>query len=134
MNLLNHVCGDKMKTYDLGLNIEQTADIPVVHYWTPEVIRFKEDFGEKISLVIVLENNSHRKVFKDAFKNKVKIHVAGSAGKNPCLWLTVNDHTIIVDIFGDDNELEIKGFSNLSVFFEDTDNTHIGVVKIKGRK
>lgn len=121
-----------MKTIDLGLDIQQTMDIPVVEYWTPDVIKFRDDDAGSESLVIELINNKHRKIFKEAFEKKQKIQVSGSAGKNPCLWFTVGNYTIIVDTFPIEEGNTLK-ISNISIYFEDIDYTHVGVIRIKGK-
>lgn len=123
-----------MKTIDLGLDIQQTMDIPVIEYWSPNVIKFRDDDEYSESIVVELIDNKHRAVFKDAFEKKKKIQVSGSSGSNPCLWFTVGNYTIVIDTFPEDSTNGGKVcLSNISVFFEDIDNTHVGVIKIKGK-
>lgn len=124
-----------MNTIDLGLNIDQTADIPVTHYWTPEVIKFGHYRDHDVSLVIVFENNPHREVFKQAFKTGKKINVTGSKGKNPCLCLSLEDFTIIVDLQNDDGDNKTPfNYNDFVIYFEDVDGEHVGVIKIKPKK
>lgn len=121
-----------MNTIDLGLNIDQTSDIPVNHYWTPEVVKFGHYRDHDVSLLVTFENNIHREIYKTAFRKNNKIQVSGSKGKNPCICLTVGEYIIIIDLPKEKEEANLTlNSADIAIYFEDLDGSHVGVIKIR---
>lgn len=116
---------------DLGLDIENTKDIPHIEYWTPEFTVVESVEMSGIMFIIRMIDNSHREIFKNAINEGERIKVSGAVGKNPSFWLSVKDHTIIIDAA----QYSIEGdkFKNkrIKFYFTDVDDNDIGQITIR---